>query len=114
MQLLRKKARGYNAAYFLAEAEKIGTATRWAIEHILVSRIHEAQSYNSCLGLLRLAKKYSEVRLENAARRCRKVDKASYSMIQRILIHKLDMESEQLELFNMPEHDNIRGPEAYQ
>jgi transposase len=109
-----KKARGYNAAYFLAEAEKIGTATRWAIEHILVSRIHEAQAYNSCLGLLRLAKKYSEVRLENAARRCRKVDKASYSIIQRILIHKLDMESEQLELFNMPEHDNIRGPEAYQ
>jgi hypothetical protein len=66
------------------------------------------------LGLLRLAKKYSEVRLENAARRCRKVDKASYSMIKRILIHKLDMESEQQELFNMPEHDNIRGPEAYQ
>lgn len=109
-----KKARGYNAAYFLAEAEKIGPATRWAVEHILVCRIHEAQSYNSCLGLLRLAKKYSEVRLENAACRCRKVDKASYSMIKRILIHKLDMESDQLELFNMPEHDNIRGPEAYQ
>lgn len=109
-----KKARGYNAAYFLAEAEKIGTATRWAVEHILVSRIHEAQSYSSCLGLLRLAKKYSEVRLENAARRCRKVEKASYSMIKRILSHNLDMESEQLELFNMPEHDNIRGPQAYQ
>ena len=109
-----KKARGYNAAYFLSQAEKIGAATRWAVEHILVSRIHETQSYNSCKGLLGLAKKYSNVRLENAARRCQKVDKASYSMIKRILIHKLDMESDQLELFNMPEHDNIRGPEAYQ
>ena len=109
-----KKARGYDAAYFLSEADKIGPATRWAVEHILVCRIHEAQSYNSCLGLLRLAKKYTAVRLENAARRCQKVEKASYSMIKRILTHKLDMESEQLELFNMPEHDNIRGPEAYQ
>lgn len=109
-----KKARGYNAAYFLSEAEKIGVATRWAVEHILVSRIHETQSYNSCQGLLRLANKYTPVRLENAARRCQKVGKASYSMIKRILIHNLDMESDQLELFNMPEHDNIRGPEAYQ
>jgi transposase len=109
-----KKARGFNAAYFLAEAEKIGVATRWAVEHILVSRIHETQSYDSCQGLLRLAGKYSNVRLEKAAARCQKVGKASYSMIKRILSHKLDMESDQLELFNMPEHDNIRGPEAYQ
>lgn len=109
-----KKARGYNAAYFLAEAEKIGPATHWAVEHILVCRIHETQSYNSCQGLLRLAGKYSKVRLENAAARCQKVGKTSYSMIKRILAHKLDMESDQLELFNMPEHDNIRGPEAYQ
>jgi len=109
-----KKARGFNAAYFLSEAQKIGVATRWAVEHILISRIHETQSYNSCQGLLRLANKYSKVRLENAAARCQKVGKASYSMIKRILIHKLDMESDQLELFNMPEHDNIRGPEAYQ
>lgn len=109
-----KKARGYNAAYFLREAEKIGPATHWAVEHILVSRIHEAQSYDSCRGLLRLAQKYSTVRMENAARRCHKVGKASYSMIQRILIHKLDMQSDQLELFNIPLHDNIRGPETYQ
>lgn len=52
-----EKARGFNAAYFLAEAEKIGAATRWAVEHILVSRIHETQSYNSCQGLLKLADK---------------------------------------------------------
>ncbi len=109
-----KKARGYNAAYFLAKADKVGPATHWAIQHILVSRIHEAQSYNSCKGIFHLGKEHSNLRLEKACLRCQKVGKASYSMLKRILFHKLDEVSEQLELFTMPTHDNIRGPKAYQ
>ena len=109
-----KKARGFNAAYFLDQAEKIGPATRWAIQHILLSRIHEAQSYNSCQALLNFANKYSKVRLENACLRCQKVEKASYTMVKNILARKLDMHSDQLELFSVPKHKNIRGPEAYQ
>jgi len=109
-----KKARGFNAAYFLQQADKVGPATRWAIQHILLSRIHEAQSYNSCQGVLKFGEKYSKVRLENAALRCQKVGKATYYMIKNILTRKLDMDSDQLELFNMPKHENIRGPEAYQ
>jgi len=109
-----KKSRGYNAAYFLQEAEKIGPATRWAIGHILVSRIHEAQSYNSCKGIFSLGEKHSPQRLEQAALRCQKVDKASYSMLKRILLHKLDQLTDQPDLFSTPAHENIRGPEAYQ
>jgi len=109
-----KKARGYNAAYFLAEADKVGPATRWVISHVLVSRIHEAQSYNSCKGILRLGEKYSPQRLEQASIRCQKVDKASYSMLKRILSHNLDQVDDQPDLFSMPEHSNIRGAQAYQ
>lgn len=109
-----RKAQGFDAAYFLAQAEKIGVATRWAVQHILLSRIHEAQSYSSCQGLLKFGEKYSNVRLENAALRCQEVGKVSYHMIKNILARKLDMASDQLELFNMPTHENIRGPEAYQ
>lgn len=109
-----KKARGYNAAYFLQEADKIGTATRWVIQHILVSRIHEAQSYNSCRGILSLGKKYTLERLELASLRCQKVEKASYGMLKRILFHKLDQVTDQPDLFTPPTHDNIRGPGAYQ
>ena len=108
-----KKSRGYNAAYFLAEAEKIGPATHWAIRHILVSRIHEPQSYNSCKGILSLGRKYSSERLERAALRCQKVDTASYSMLKRILLHKLDQTSDQPDLFSPPRHRNIRGPQTY-
>jgi len=109
-----KKSRGYDAAYFLAEAEKIGPATRWAISHILVSRIHEPQSYNSCRGVLSLAKKYSCERLEQAALRCQKVEKTSYSMLKRILSHNLDHIQEQVNYQTSGTHENIRGPENYQ
>jgi len=110
-----KKARGFNAAYFLAQADKIGPATRWAIQHVLLSRIHEPQSYNSCQGIFRLGEKYSTSRLELACLRCQTVDKTSYSMLQRILLLNLDQVADtQTELFDLPSHDNIRGPEAYQ
>ncbi len=109
-----QKAQGFNAAYFLSEAEKVGPATRWAVQHILLSRIHEAQSYNSCQGLLSFGKKHSNVRLENATLRCQKVGQVSYHMVKNILARKLDMVADQLELFNVPQHENIRGPQAYQ
>jgi hypothetical protein len=110
-----KKARGFNAAHFLAQADKIGPATRWAIQHVLLSRIHEPQSYNSCQGIFRLGEKYSTSRLELACLRCREVDKTSYSMLQRILLLNLDQVADtQPELFDLPSHNNIRGPEAYQ
>ena len=108
------KARGYDASYFLAEAEKIGPATRWAITHILVSRIHEAQSYNSCKGVLKLGEKYSHARLENAARRCEHVRSVPYSSLKRILALRLDMEPDHPDLSGIPVHENIRGPGAYQ
>ncbi len=109
-----QKARGYNAAYFQRQAEKIGPATRWAISHVLVSRTHPPQSFNSCKGILSLAKKYSCERLEKACLRCQQVDKTSYSMLKRILAMNLDQHSDQPELFSTPEHNNIRGAQAYQ
>ena len=68
-----KIAQGYDAAYFLEQGEKIGTNTHWAISQILFSRNHESQTFNSCRGVLHLAKKYSNERLENAVQRCRHV-----------------------------------------
>lgn len=108
------KSRGYDAAHFLVQAEKIGPATHWAVQRILLSRIHEAQSYSSCLGVLSFVKKYGAERLELAALRCQATEKASYNMIKNILSRNLDSEPEQLSLFSPPKHENIRGPQAYQ
>ena len=109
-----KKARGFNAAYFLQRAQKIGPHTRWAVGEILLSRIHETQSYNSCHGIFRLVDTYSRDRLESACARCEKVGKVSLSMLRRILLHKLDQFTDDQEQCQIPFHDNIRGPEAYQ
>lgn len=109
-----KKARGFNEAYFVAQAKNVGPATSWVIGHVLLSRIHQPQSYNSCLGILRLGKKYTNERLENACLRCQKIGKASHKMIKNILIRNLDKQSDPPDIFSPPEHENIRGPKAYQ
>lgn len=109
-----KKAQGYDAAYFLAQAEKIGPATQWAIGQVLLSKIKEVQTYNSCKGILHLGKEYTNERLELACLRCQSAGKTNYSMLKRILQLKLDQVAQTPDLFSTPAHDNIRGPEAYQ
>jgi hypothetical protein len=108
------QSEGYDAAYFRAWAHKIGPATEWAIGQILLTKIHEAQTYQACRGTLSLAKKYGDERLENAAIRCQTSGKATYSMLRNILAKGLDQQAEQTDLFTPPAHDNIRGPAAYQ
>ena len=109
-----KKAQGYDAAYFLKEAEKIGKATLWVISQVLLSRIHQAQSFNSCKGILHLSKKYTPNRLEDAAVRCQNAGKGNYAMFKRILAHHLDQQDEVQDQLSLPLHENIRGPQAYQ
>ncbi len=109
-----KKAQGYDASYFLQQAQLIGAATEWAMQQVLLGRIHEAQAYNSCKGILQLAKKYSPERLEQAAKRCQPAGKATYTMLRRILQLNLDQEDEQAVQLSLGLHENIRGPEYYQ
>ena len=109
-----REAEGHKAPYFRKMATKIGPATYWAMEQVLASRMHQAQTYRSCMGILGLGRQFSNTRLENAARRCQKVGKANYSMLKNILNANLDKKEEQPSLFDIPDHDNIRGPEAYE
>lgn len=113
------KTKGYDAKYFLAAASKIGAATEWAMRELLTGKIHEAQSYRSCEGTLRLAKNYSDQRLEAACKRCKDtVAKVNYKMLENILKRNLDQSLDPSTAssseFTPPLHDNIRGAEAYQ
>lgn len=109
-----KKAQGYDAAYFLEQAARIGPATQWAIQQILLSRIHEAQAYNSCKGILRLAQTHGAERVEQAASRCQAVGKANYSMFKRILRLNLDQAEPPANQPSLGSHENVRGPGYYQ
>ncbi|GLR20215.1 IS21 family transposase [Portibacter lacus] len=108
-----KASQGYDGAYFIDQAAKVGEATKWLIQQVLIAKIYEAQTYNSCSGILHLAKRYSPQRVEKAALRCKKVGKGNYPMMKKILEKNLDQVEEAL-ILKIPTHDNIRGPQAYQ
>ncbi|WP_235299787.1 IS21 family transposase [Portibacter marinus] len=108
-----KASQGYDGAYFIAQAAQIGEATQWLIQQILIGKIYEAQAYKSCAGIIHLSKRYSSLRVENAAKRCQKAGKGNYPMMKNILEKNLDQEHEAL-ILKIPDHTNIRGPEAYQ
>ena len=102
-------AEGYDAAYFRSWAAKIGPATEWAVGKILTDKVFEVHAYRSCQGVLSLARRYGDDRLEAAAGRCRTAGQARYGMLRNILERGLDKVSQQADLFRPPLHDNIRG-----
>lgn len=59
----------WNGDQFIKWAEKVGPNTAVVIKAILASHKVEQQGYRSCLGLLKLADKYSVDRVESACRK---------------------------------------------
>jgi transposase len=106
--------KGWDEKYFKQQAAKIGQATHTAITIMLQSRAFPEQTYRSCLGVLRLANKYGNDRLEAACKRITTAGSASYTMIKNILQKNLDKIPGQGQLdFTTPEHNNLRGAEQY-
>ena len=58
----------WNGDRFRSWAERIGTNTYNVVNAILSSQRVEQQSYRSCMGILKLAEKYSAQRLETACK----------------------------------------------
>jgi len=91
-------------------AKQTGESTVQIIEGIMNRRKHPEQGYRSCLGILRLAKKYSPARLEAACRRACIIRAYSYKSVCSILETGLDKQP-----LSRPEqqliikHENIRG-----
>lgn len=96
-------------------AKTIGIACGTICEKIMDSREHPELGYRSCLGIIRLEKKYSRERLENACARALKIRGLSFKSVKSILDKGLDLQP-LLEKSNTPgiEHKNIRGSTYYQ
>jgi transposase len=96
-------------------AESIGPATGKLASAILAERRHPEQGYRSCLGILRLSKRYGAERLEAACARAMIAGARSYRHVESILKHGLDRlppteeSSPQLSLA----HENVRGRDYY-
>jgi transposase len=106
--------KGWDPEYFKGKAAQVGPYTEQVIIRILLQRRCVEQTYNSCLGLLRLGGEYNNTRLENACKRVLRGSKVTYGEVRDVLKRGLDKASEEADLFTpLPEHDNIRGPEFY-
>lgn len=96
-------------------AKRIGPATGQLVSDILHTRRHPEQGYRTCLGILRLGKRYTPERLEAACARALLVGIRRVRQVEGILKAGLD----RLPSDGMPtsgampaiEHDNVRGPD---
>jgi transposase len=110
--------KGWDAVYFKNKAALIGPHTLWAVQTILDSKHIVEQTYNTCLGVMRLAEKYGEQRLENASKRASTGHRVNYGILLNILQNNMDkieipIDNPQSESQKIPSHDNLRGPLYY-
>jgi len=95
--------------------ESVGEATAQVIRTILETKPHPEMGYRACLGILGLAKTYSNARLEAASRRALERQACSYQSLKSILRRALDRqttlatEPER----SSPQHENLRGAHYY-
>ena len=92
-----------------------GPKTGELVRRIIDSRVHPEQAYRSCLGIIRLADKFTCERVEAACTRALRCNAISYMSIKSILDKGLD----RMPLKDVPEyipleHANIRGKDYYQ
>lgn len=98
----------------LAWAEKLGPGTRALCAAILQERPHPEQGFRSCLGILRLAKRYGDQRVERACARCAEVHARSYRSVESMLRRGLDSAATSAPTPALTvDHENVRGPNYY-
>ena len=96
--------------------ETIGPSVAALVARIIESRRHPEHGYRSCLGILRLAKRYGPERLEVACGRALAVNALSYKHVESTLKHGLDRD--RLDDTTTPArpglvHENVRGRDYY-
>jgi transposase len=98
-------------------AASIGPKTQALVEAILAERRHPEQGYRSCLGILRLAKRFGRERLEAACARAGAVRARSYRHVESILKNGLDRlpspDEATEERAPLAAHENVRGGGYY-
>ena len=107
-----RRYRDWTHERILREAAAIGDDTAALIAIILHSRPHPEQGFRSCIGILRLVKRYDAERLDAACARALALGTRSYSSVAAILKNAQESKRRKADppsLF----HENIRGPGYY-
>lgn len=94
------------------ESEAVSEVGAQVIEEVLASRKHPEQAFKVCMGILSLAKRYGDERLNKACSQANHFGTCSYKRIESMLkpAWKKEEKHPELELIpNIPDHENIRG-----
>lgn len=117
MPSAHRKHAEWSPSRILHWAGTIGPRTTELAAAILEERRHPEQGYRSCLGILRLGKRYGAERLEAACARALAVRARSYRHVESILKRGLDrLPSAPAAAEGEPrpeQHENIRGDKYY-
>jgi hypothetical protein len=105
--------KGWNADYFRAKGAAISQDVAHVIERLLCSRMFYEQTYNACIGILRLGEKYNNNRLSAACALALKANAITYKFISNVLKNNMDQHTSSALQIELPLHENLRGPEAY-
>jgi len=115
MPVAHRKHAEWSPSRLMRWASTIGPATAALIEAILTERTHPEQGYRSCLGILRLSKRYGAERLEAACERAMAVKARSYRHVDSILKNGLDRLPQTPQDDSQPRagHQHVRGAAYY-
>lgn len=97
----------------------IGPHTAALVEHVIRSKPHPEQGYRSALGILRLARKHGEDRLERACDKALRIQSPSYKTVKTMLAQRMEsapLRGEADPAAGDSEHlgaENVRGRRYY-
>ena len=96
-------------------AQQLGPDVLAWVTHQLESRAHPEQAYRVCLGLLSLAKRYGNLRLEAACECALALGAYKYRHVRDVLANNRDrVAGAATSEWVSPPHGNLRGPGNYQ
>jgi transposase len=93
---------------------RIGSHGAALVERMMRDRPHPEQGYRSAMGILSLARRYDQARLEAACERALTINAITYSSVSSILQSGLDRAVAAEPVKPSPPHTNIRGSTYYQ
>lgn len=108
-------ANGMDPEQLMARAQTIGPCTELFIKQLLERGTICQQNYKSCQGVLALVKKYTAIRVEQAAERALHYRTIQYSIIKNILDRNLDQAplTQNATQTSLPFNDQARGASYY-
>ena len=104
----------WSSERFISWAADIGPETHTVVTKMLQQRRYVEQNYRTVLGLLGLAKRYSEQRLNAACGRALRINSPTRTSVASILKSGLDqVNTVPQEELDLEPHENIRGEDYY-